>query len=126
MKYEISDDKAKLTLIADECDLEALRQMKAEPQYENQFDCDLWLCDFLEPLLCNSELEWIEPHETGDLTDAPMIGIYQGDDELPEAFDGRRVHSRWAFMDYQVISVQQRLLDTGKAVFVGGPLDDSD
>lgn len=123
MKYEIDPTGTTLTLIADEDDLNTLRQIKADPNFENHFDSDSGMWDFLESMLCNSDLEWVEPHETGDLTDAPMIGIYQDDDELPEAFGGRRVHSRWAFMDYQIISVQQRLLDTGKAVFVGGPIE---
>ena len=65
--------------------------------------------DSLEWLVCNSELEWIDPSETGDLTDAPMLGLRD---------ENGNVTARWAFMDYQVRSFVTDLIKTGKAVFV--------
>ena len=67
--------------------------------------------DALESLTCNSELEWISPEETSDLTSAPMLGIRD---------ESGKVLSRWAFMDYQIKSFLTDLIETGKATFIGG------
>jgi len=63
----------------------------------------------LESLICNSELEWIQPEEIGALTDAPILGL-RDEDGKPEA--------AWGFMDYQVRSFLTDLRDKGKAVFI--------
>ena len=63
----------------------------------------------LEVLICNSDLEWIDPSETGDLTDAPMLGIRD--------HKGRIFH-HWAYMDYQVRSFIDDLIETGRAIFI--------
>ncbi len=39
--------------------------------------------DFLENYLANSEYDWVDPMYTGDLTDAPMLGI-TGEDEYAD------------------------------------------
>jgi hypothetical protein len=65
--------------------------------------------DALESLLCNSDLEWIDPSETGDLTDAPILGIRD---------ENGAVLARWGYMDYQVRSFLDDLIQDGKAVFV--------
>jgi hypothetical protein len=98
--------------------------------------------EFLEPLVSNSELEWINPVDTGDSTSAPMLGIL-GDEMTSEEIrnngiefygligcdphnDGhnfawwKHIIARFAFMDYQVRSVLEDLRDTGKVVFVSG------
>jgi hypothetical protein len=63
----------------------------------------------VEKLIANSELEWIDAEETGDLTSAPMLGLRD---------EQGQVISRWAFMDYQVRSFIDDLIEKGKAVFI--------
>jgi hypothetical protein len=93
---------------------------------------DEFMYDLLEPLICNSELQWIRPEEIGALTDAPILGI-RGQERL--AKDGERlidkqvtaqsfgktfvedVEKAWAFMDYQIRSVQQDLAENGYVIF---------
>jgi hypothetical protein len=77
------------------------------------------LYDVFEPLIANSELEWIDPSETGDLTSAPMLGIREGDsrDSVVRG-EQYRILQRWAYMDYQVRSPVQDLIERGQAVFV--------
>ena len=71
------------------------------------FESDEMMHDFFEDLIANTEYDWIRPEDNGDLTDAPMLGVSDF------------AHLRWAFMDYQIVSVLTRLLETGKAVFQG-------
>lgn len=113
MKYQISPDRSKLTITADDkerAQLEAMEPRELQSDQQMQF--------YFENMLCNSELAWIRPEETGDLTDAPMLGFY-GDFCSNEA---DKVKSRWAFMDYQVRSVLEDLRDKSEVIFVGGPL----
>ncbi len=56
------------------------------------FGTDDTMAELFEELLANSNLEWIDPAETGDLTSAPMVGLRDGDG---------KVSARWAFMNYQ-------------------------
>jgi hypothetical protein len=106
------------------------------------FDSDLFMYEWFMQFIGNSEYEFTRPEYTGALTDAPMLGIYgkarpiKAEEEdsmiyfnLAGAWEDSEgvmqtwvmdVLEAWAFMDYQVISVQQRLLDTGKAVFQSG------
>ena len=106
MKYQM--DGNKLILIADEDDRNQLREL-GEAIHQ-----DVTMQDFLEPLTCNSELDWIRPEETRiDLTDAPMLGLRNE--------DGDPTH-RWAWMDYQVKSLLEKLRDDGQAVLVGGEI----
>lgn len=71
------------------------------------FESDEMMCEWFDDYLANTEFMWILPEDNGDLTDAPMLGVY-GEPER-----------RFAFMDYAIVSVLGRLLDTGKAVFQG-------
>lgn len=101
MRYQISDDRKRLTLIA-------TADERATLQRDDDLQSDNALLNWLEPLVCNSELYWILPEETGDLTDAPMLG-HRDEQGVPL--------ERWAFMDYQVRSVLQDLRDKGEVVF---------
>lgn len=103
MKYKFNLDRSQLIVSADELERALLREMPAE---EIQSDAALW--DFLEQLVCNSELEWIRPEETGDLTDAPLLGIRESDESISE---------RWGFMPYALRSPLIDLRDKGEAVF---------
>jgi hypothetical protein len=145
MQYRIEDGR--LILTVDDEERELLRQLKAERQDDEQ--CDPWgsdalMYDWFEPLICNSELDWVDPAVTGDLTSAPILAIrgdYEpGPDNVDEVVGTGLVHAgcweregrlrqmylpvlfRWAYMDYQVRYVLDDLLDQGEAVFTGGPL----
>ncbi len=111
MKYTIAPDRSKLTITVDEAERQELRESSSIQQ-------DATMYEFFEPLTCNSELAWVYPDETGDLTDAPMLG-------LMGEWNGwhQKIVERWAFMDYQVRSVLEDLRDNGECVFVGGPLE---
>jgi hypothetical protein len=91
--------------------------------------------EWFEGFIGNGEYEFTRPEHCGALTDAPMLAIYGKERPLKDSenveycmlagvWDGQTwvmdVLECWAFMDYQIISVQQRLLDTGKAVFQSG------
>ena len=136
MKFTISPNRYRLTITVDETERQQLREL-GETVHQ-----DATMHDFLEPLTCNSELEWINPADTGDLTDAPMLGILgsentiEGIERLAKGkpgicgsrlcghWDGKDRHQpileRWAFMDYQVRSVLEDFRDKGEAVFVNG------
>lgn len=88
-------------------------------------------CDALESLIANSDLDWIRPEEIGALTDAPILGIRRGYMEIdsPENSDNLEAPNRsteeahqviaaWGYMDYQVRSFLDDLVETGKAVFI--------
>lgn len=118
MNHKISEDRRTLTISVDEKERQELRDWpedQAGMSNEN-LQSDMAMTDFLEPLTCNSDLEWINPADTGDLTDAPMLGIY----ERSERARNDRILERWGFMDYQVRSVLEDLRDKGEVVFVGG------
>lgn len=64
----------------------------------------------------NTELDFIDPSETGDLTSAPMIGV-RG--ESAEGYGN--VIARWAYMDYQITDPIEELASSGEIVLTGGP-----
>lgn len=137
MKYSISPDRTRLTLTADAANRAALRELPEEG--EGNIDMERTMIEFLEPLTCNSELEWIPEGTTGDLTSAPMLGLLGEPEWREQHTDGdgtvligvdsrsRRVNvtpvlERWAWMDYAVRSLLVELRDTGSAALIGGPL----
>lgn len=130
MKYKISKDRKTLTITATAKERRELKRTRP-----NSIGTDTAMYEVFEPLVCNSELEWINPVHTGDLTSAPMLGILgeEGDKDrtvflenyglIVTGHDGHNtmaqpILERWAFMDYQVRSVLEDLRDTGKAVFI--------
>lgn len=103
MKHYFNSDRSKLIIEIDDKErADILDNFK-------DLNSDSALADFLEPLICNSELNWTSGDITGDLTDAPMLGIYDENDKIGD---------RWAFMDYQVVSVLQTLVNNKKVVFI--------
>lgn len=74
------------------------------------FSSDDSLHEVLEWLMCNSEYEFVQPEETGDLTSAPLLGIRDEQGNIVQ---------RWGFMDYQLRSPQDDLADSGGCLFVG-------
>lgn len=110
---------------------------QARRELQQQFpdgECtDAQLAEVLEDITCNSELEWVDPLITGDLTGAPMLGIYGKEQPggagrevgcWPDA-DGvlqkwsQPVLHRWAYMNYQVRCLVGDLIDYGEAILVG-------
>lgn len=126
LTYTIDADKGALTLVAD---ADAQREIAELIDYKGANTATE--ADALEHLIGNSELQWIDPSDTGDLTDAPTLGIlgeesledkpgpygsiYRGDDGDGSIF--APIIERWAFMDYAVRSFLTDLATTGKAVF---------
>lgn len=108
MQYKIDGNKLIITVDQEERD-----QLRLEKIENEDFQSDDFMFEFLEPLICNSELNWVDPSITGDLTDAPMLGIFDPDNQ-----EDNVVLDRWAFMDYMVKSVIQELLDHGQVIFV--------
>jgi hypothetical protein len=71
MTFEISEDRKTLTLFVDDKDRHALRALPEEG--DGNIHLDSTMCDFLEQLTCNSELQWTCSEITGDLSNAPML-----------------------------------------------------
>ena len=110
MNYHISKDRKTLTLTAD-----AEERAELAAQGDEIFS-DQETYDTLEHVICNSELQWMNASETGDLTDAPILGIYgAGPNDQTQV-----VSERWAYMDYQVKTLLEALRDDGKAVLING------
>jgi hypothetical protein len=114
MNYSFSPDRTRLILRVDPEEQAQLRELPEDfSACEESIHSDHALHEFLEHLTCNSELDWIDPYETGDLTDAPMLGTR---DEAGKPL------GRWAWMHYETTSLLEQLRDKGVAVLIGGPL----
>lgn len=124
MKHTISADRRTLTIAVTESERAILSEL---PEVQS----DKILGEVFEPLVCNSELQWINPADTGDLTSAPMLGILGeesrnnsgphgaiqcGGDEKGGFY--QPILERWAFMQYQVVSVLETLRDKGECIFI--------
>lgn len=126
MKAIISPDRKTLTITVTPAEQAELRSMPesakeaAETGDGYSIYSDVAMYEFLEPITANSELEWIDPSETGDLTDAPMLGIRDPDSfgDIGDPNENFPVEERWAFMDYQISSLLEVLRDKGSAVLV--------
>jgi hypothetical protein len=121
-----------LKLSIDAEDQELLRVLQAEDP--DGFCSDNTMYDWFEAFIGNDEYEWIRPEECGALTSAPMLGIYSSEREKQNT-DGtdiavtghwdnitwvQDVLKCWAFMDYQIVSPQERLMETGSAILTSG------
>lgn len=138
MRIRHTIEGSKLILTADDGARKELAEMKEDAG--GQFG-DRQEVEALESLIANSELDWINPKDTGDLTEAPMLGVFgeeftsQGGlldrPPLPDGALGAVQYGqngdvgfwmpilrRWAFADYQVRSFLDDLLSEGRAEFV--------
>lgn len=111
MNYHISKDRRFLTITADAGERANLVELG------DSIHSDSTMCDVLEHITCNSELEWVRPEETGDLTDAPLLGIrYASSERKGEPGELQPIAERWGFEPYAVRSLLQDLRDKGEAV----------
>jgi len=135
MKFQISPDRRTLTITADAMERKLLREGWDNPG-ETNIASDKAMHEFFEGVLANSELQWIDPSWTGDLTSAPMLGIL-GDDvaesevkSFPAPYHGWReigfngrekvfqpVLERWHYASYALRSPLADLMETGKCEF---------
>lgn len=133
LTHKILED-GNLKIEADEATVAELREMRTENP--DDFGSDYIMHEVFEDLTANSDLEWIDPAECGDLTDAPILGI-RGEEYATDEMgcvgqnivgrwpdeNGvlktwiRDVVFRWGFMDYAVRSVLDDLADQGYAIF---------
>ena len=132
MTYTISEDRSQLTLHVDENERAALRWMR-------EVESDDWGAvyregELLDTLIANSELQWVDPFNTGDLTDAPLLGILGSDEERTRVKQGPHgavcvghdeggpwyvpILERWGYMPYALRSFMDDLADDGRAEFV--------
>jgi hypothetical protein len=115
IRIESRETPVSLILTIDSTVQTELQNLRAELNADGSeaFSSDDILCEVFEWLTCNTDYEFLQPEETGDLTSAPLLGVRdnQGD-----------VVNRWGFMDYQLRSPQDNLADTGRCDFVGGSL----
>jgi hypothetical protein len=136
MTYTISPDRRQLTIHATSQDQEVLRGLGETIHQDDTMHAAL------ESLVCNSELDWINPADTGDLTDAPMLGILGEPGTIDEMkrlaeskpgicgstlaghWRGKDRHlpilDRWGWMNYAVKSLLEALRDDGEAMLVNG------
>lgn len=133
LTHEINGDRSVLTLRADTQARQALEELyQSDPENFGSISSEL---EALEWLLGNSELTWIDPVFTGDLTDAPLLGIEEGPfrfSELPQAYLGTRfvgrfgepvadrynaIVERWGFEPYALRSFLSDLLAQGEVNF---------
>lgn len=140
MKHERTSNH-NLIITLDPQDREVLQQVHDEdPEH---FGHRAQEADFFEGLIANSELDWVNPADTGDLTDAPLLGTNGGDEmtfivppgkKPGEVYQGPLCHGflhvggsekgthytpileRWGWESYQVRALLQELLDHGRAV----------
>ncbi len=132
MNHLITEDRSKLILNVDSKEQSALQDLRAEdPEYWGTHMCEY---DTLDQLMSNSELEWVDPADTGDLTDAPLIGITAGEDENVRVQSGPHgamlvggdengsiyapILERWGYEPYCLRSFLDDLADNGQAVFI--------
>ncbi len=108
MNHRIMEN-GNLKITVDAAERAALRELQAEDP--DGYGRNQVMYYLFEPLLCNSELSWCDPEEIGALTDAPILCTRDENDNPTEA---------WGFMDYQLRSPQDDLLETGRAVFQHG------
>ena len=131
MKYEILPDH-RLRIYCTPEEQKELRKLIDSDEFELPDKSEV-----LEPLISNSELDWIPEGSTGDLTSAPMLGIL-GEEGVKDhtvflenfglvecGQDGhnifvRPIIARWAFMDYQVRSFLDDLAEKGECIWEGG------
>lgn len=108
LSYTLSPDSHVLILHADAEARAMIAELREEkdPAYPGFSTSDE--LEALDHLTSSSELEWINPVQTGDLTEAPLLGIFDADGNVVQ---------RWGYEPYAVRSFLDDLLNTGEAKF---------
>lgn len=125
MKFRYDDER--LVIECNKAEREELSDRLAED--EEYFKSDECLYSFFESMVIQSELCWINPSDTGDLTEAPMLGILDFENTVREkkgplgAYDigmgeYAPILKRWAFVEYETYSPLEMLRATGKCIFI--------
>lgn len=126
MRYTKTDTT--LTIYVDEHEQSELLELRRDdPDY---FKSDDAMYDFFESFIINSDLVWVFPDDTDDLTEAPMLGELGSETTNPGGLFGDLfagwddktkfyipIVNRWAFMDYAVRSVLDDLAENGHVFF---------
>lgn len=119
---------------------ERARLRQRHDEAPDSFGSNDTLYEMFEPLIANSEYDWVAPEHIGALTAAPILGIYGEPIAVPNGgagYDGRLagtweddqgllrdwiepVQQAWGFMDYALRSPQDDLLEQGYSIFVRG------
>ncbi len=107
MIAEFNADRTRLTLFPDSQDRRKILGMVQRGEASDK----AVLQDLLPQTGELEGWEFIDPIECGDLTDAPIIGLRNSEGLVVE---------RWGWMDYQVCSIADAIMNTGRAVLVGG------
>lgn len=128
LTHEISEDGTHLRLLADAAAQAELRELRDD-------DTDNWgstKCEteVMDYLLANSALRWVDPSDTGDLTDAPLLGICGETTDKPEGPYGcvhvgfwgdatryEPIDQKWGYAPYALRSFLDDLADDGVAIF---------
>jgi hypothetical protein len=139
MTYEITEDRSRLTVKVDAIEQDNLKRLREdEPKLWGTYATE---SEVMERLICNSELSWIDPADTGDLTDAPLLGIIGSEEERTREQTGPYgamlcgagngvawyipnlerwyvpILERWGYQPYALRSFMDDLADKGEAVF---------
>lgn len=83
-------------------------QLREDRGADADFESDKYTAEMLEPVICNSEYDWVLPEEIGALTDAPILGTRDQEGKPEACF--------W-FPNYQVTSPQRELHEHGVCIF---------
>lgn len=129
VRHEISADQRRLTLLVSARNQGAIRDLL---QDNGGVASAALECEVLEHLLTNSDLTWVSAEDTGDLTDAPLLGILgklssERDGPFgssPAGTDGKGtpmyhdIDLRWGYPHYQIRSFVMDLAASGSTTFV--------
>lgn len=128
--HTINEDRSVLTLRIDEPGRDMLRDARDN---DPDWGCCTMETECCERLIANSELNWLSAVDTGDLTDAPILGILDTEENRQRTQIGPHgavlcgsdtggawyvpVLERWGYEPYQLRSFLEDLLEQGKAQF---------
>jgi hypothetical protein len=132
MTYDISEDRRTLTLRVH--DTEEQDHLKTLRDEDENWGTTWMECEILEGMLANCGLQWVNPCDTGDLTDAPLLGELDSEENQSRIQRGPHgavcvgrdeggnwycpILERWGYPSYALRSFLEDLADTGKVEFI--------
>lgn len=128
MHQKISRDRSKITFTLDQEEKNNIKSLRESE--EDEVEISNAVEELLSNHFCNCELQWINPADTGDITEAPMLGIL-GETTTEDKGPYGAVHcgfwdekarynpitERWAYMNYQVEDPYLVLAEKGEITF---------